>query len=174
MALSDLTDPEAVRRALREHDQLGRDRFLQRYGFKPARTYFVLHNGRTYASKAIAAAAHGFEHGRPMTWDEFSGGEDTVAARLEQLGFTILRATQDWHYKPGDIALRSEIHGTYGGATYGGIEPSGSSPNVFIYTDPLQGALNGYDYDGWDGNDRNVFYYTGEGRHGNQTMREGN
>lgn len=174
MALSDLTDPAAVRKALREYDQLGRDRFLQRYGFKPARTYFVLHEGRAYTSKAVAAAAHGFQHGRPMTWDEFSGGEDTVAAQFERLGFGVLRAAHEWHYTLGDVALRSEIHATYGGAIYGGIEPSAATPNVMIYTDPQQGALNGYDYDGWDANDPNVFYYTGEGRHGDQTMREGN
>lgn len=174
MALADLTDSAAVIRALLEHDRLGRDNFLKRYGFKPARTYFVLHRGKAYTSKAIAAAAHGFQHGRPLRSDEFSGGDATVAARLEQLGFTMLRADQDWLYQPGDVALRSDIHGTYGGATRGGIEPSGSTPNVIIYTDPEQGAKNGYDYDGWDGNDPNVFYYTGEGRLGDQTFREGN
>lgn len=43
-----------------------------------------------------------------------------------------------------------------------------------IYTDPDQGTLNGYNYDGWDANDDSVFYYTGEGRHGDQEIREGN
>lgn len=174
MALSDLTDAAAVSRALDEHDRLGRDAFLSRYRFGRARTYFVLRNGRTYPSKAIAAAAHGFQHGTPLTSDEFSGGDATVAAKLSSMGFRVLQADREWMYDEGDIALRSDIHATYGGSTYGGIEPSRTSPNVMIYTDPQQGALNGYDYDGWDANDPNVFYYTGEGRHGDQTMREGN
>lgn len=174
MALSDLRDPAAVTSALDEHDRLGRDAFLERYGFGRARSYFVLRGGQTYPSKAIAAAAHGYQTGTPLRADKFSGGDATVASRLSSLGFDVLRTDRDWHYSPGDIALRSDIHATYGGSTYGGIEPSGSSPNIMIYTDPRQGALNGYDYDGWDGNDPNVFYYTGEGRHGDQAMREGN
>jgi hypothetical protein len=44
----------------------------------------------------------------------------------------------------------------FGGAKYGGIEPSGSSPNVFLYSDPSRGKAYGYTYDGWT-NDRDVF-----------------
>ncbi|GAA2124719.1 hypothetical protein GCM10009843_21670 [Nocardioides bigeumensis] len=174
MGLAELTDPAAVTRALAEHDRLGRDGFLMRYGFGKARTYFVLQAGKTYESKAIVAAAHGIQHGRALSADEFSGGEATVVSKLAELGFEVLHAGRDWMYAPGDIALRADIHATYGGSTYGGIEPSRTSPNVFIYTDPKQGAQNGYDYDEWDHDDPNVFYYTGEGRLGNQTMRAGN
>jgi hypothetical protein len=35
MALSDLTDPSAVLQAIDQFDALGRDAFLQRYGFGP-------------------------------------------------------------------------------------------------------------------------------------------
>jgi hypothetical protein len=80
----------------------------------------------------------------------------------------------DWHFQVGAVATRSEIHGRYGGAIYGGIEPSTTTPNLMIYTDPKQGALNGYDYDGWDRNDPNVFYYTGAGRRGDQKMSNRN
>lgn len=174
MALADLTSPAAVTAALDEHDRVGREAFLKKYGFRDARTYFVLRDSRTYPSKAVAASAHGYQHGDPLTAGKFSGGDDTVAPRLRALGFQILRADREWMYEVGDVALRSDIHGTYGGAIYGGIESSARTPNVMIYTDPEQGTKNGYDYDGWDGNDPNVFYYTGEGRHGDQTMREGN
>ncbi|KQP66900.1 hypothetical protein [Nocardioides sp. Leaf285] len=174
MSLSDLTDPGAVTRALAEYDSISREPFLRKYGFRDARTYFVLRGNKGYPSKAIAAAAHGHQHGRPLSATEFSGGEATVASKLESLGFTMLRANQEWHYRPGDLAVRSEIHGTYGGSTQGGIEPSGSTPNVIIYTDPEQGAKHGYNYDGPDKNDPNVFYYTGEGQIGHQVMREGN
>ncbi len=61
----------------------------------------------------------------------------------------------------------------YGGAKYGGIEPSGTTPNVFIYSDPDRGEAFGYNFDGWN-EDRTVFLYTGEGRVGDQQMRDGN
>lgn len=61
----------------------------------------------------------------------------------------------------------------YGGAKYGGIEPSSRTPNVFVYSDPARGEAFGYNFDGWN-KDRTVFLYTGEGRIGDQQMRDGN
>ena len=57
--LSDLSDKSAVLQAMTEYDELGRDAFLARYGYGPARSYFVVHDGRRYDSKAIAGVAHG-------------------------------------------------------------------------------------------------------------------
>ena len=59
----------------------------------------------------------------------------------------------------------------YGGATQGGIQPSAQTPNVLVYSDPEQGALYGYNFDGWE---EEVFLYTGEGRKGDQQMKVGN
>ena len=59
MALLDLTSHDAVLRAVAEFDALGRDAFLAKYGFRRARGYFLLRDGRSYDSKAIAGAAHG-------------------------------------------------------------------------------------------------------------------
>ena len=42
MSLTDLT-PEAVRQAIAEFDSLGRDSFLNTYGFGKARGYFLVH-----------------------------------------------------------------------------------------------------------------------------------
>jgi 5-methylcytosine-specific restriction protein A len=50
MPLADLTRP-AVLAAIEEHDRLGREEFLRRYGFGPAREYRLLFNGREYDSK---------------------------------------------------------------------------------------------------------------------------
>jgi 5-methylcytosine-specific restriction enzyme A len=44
VALADLTQ-DSVRRALDQFHQLGRDAFLERYGFGKARGYFVLDRG---------------------------------------------------------------------------------------------------------------------------------
>ena len=48
MGLGELTDCDAVRQALAEFDRLGREAFLEKYGFGPARGYFVVHEGRRY------------------------------------------------------------------------------------------------------------------------------
>ena len=95
MGLSDLTDRSAVLEALAEYDGLGREAFLARYGFGPARSYFVVHNGKLYDSKPIAGVAVGkqFPVFGPLTPSDFSGGEATVQARLELLGFQVLSNT---------------------------------------------------------------------------------
>jgi 5-methylcytosine-specific restriction protein B len=93
MALADLTDRTAVLKAIAEADALDRDRFLEKYGFRPSREYFLEHEGKAYDSKAIVGAAHGFQHPElgPLRPTEFSGGQPTVR-KLEQLGFAVRSA----------------------------------------------------------------------------------
>jgi hypothetical protein len=104
MALADIT-AAGVRRALAEFDELGRDAFLAKYGFKKARGYFLADGGNLYDSKAIAGAAHGLSgpERAPLLPGGFSGGEQTVAVRLEALGFRIARPSSG----TGDPALRN-------------------------------------------------------------------
>lgn len=91
MTLSALTDRDAVLRALAEYDELGRESFLTKYGYGPAKAYFLVHNGKRYDSKAIAGVAVGIEYpaNGPLKAADFSGGEATVRAKLEQLGFEV-------------------------------------------------------------------------------------
>ena len=58
VALADLTHG-SVEAALAEAEAIGREAFLAKYGFGPARSYFIEWNGEHYDSKAIAGAAHG-------------------------------------------------------------------------------------------------------------------
>ncbi|GAA4924201.1 putative restriction endonuclease [Nonomuraea thailandensis] len=88
MALSDL-NREIVLQAIEEYDQAGRDTFLERYGYREARDYFIIHNGRHYDSKAIAGVAHRGVGGRPLRAAEFSGGAATVGKVLGDLGFLV-------------------------------------------------------------------------------------
>jgi hypothetical protein len=89
VALADVTR-EAVLTAVVEYDELGQDQFLGKYGFDRARLYVLVRDGKSYDSKAIAGAAHGFLPGqKPLTAREFSGGEATVGRLLRRLGFTI-------------------------------------------------------------------------------------
>ncbi|MCO5968922.1 HNH endonuclease signature motif containing protein [Actinoallomurus soli] len=92
MALTDITR-EAVLAAIAEFDRLGRDAFLEKYGFDSSRRYWLLHDGARYDSKAIAGAAHGHLPGRsPLAAKEFSGGRDHAVTVLRRLGFEVTSA----------------------------------------------------------------------------------
>ncbi|PWJ46862.1 hypothetical protein SAMN06264364_14517 [Quadrisphaera granulorum] len=80
---------------------------------------------------------------------------------------------QRWVHAPGTRMSREERQHAYGGAIYGGIQPSRRTLNVFVYSDPGAGEKNGYNFDGWSP-DGSVFTYTGEGRTGGQEMTKGN
>jgi 5-methylcytosine-specific restriction protein A len=78
-----------------------------------------------------------------------------------------------WNVAVGELLTREERMQRFGGAKYGGIETSSTTPNVFVYSDPSRGETYGYNFDGWSA-DRTLFLYTGEGRRGDQLMRQGN
>ena len=89
MGPKDVTNPDAVRSAIREYDALGQEAFLAKYGFKRATKFVVVDGGREYDSKALLAAAHGFEHpDKGPLPNNFNGGAQTTS-RLRALGFTI-------------------------------------------------------------------------------------
>src|SRR5690606_32558902 len=74
--------------------RLGRDAFLERYGFGPSRSYLLEIDGKEYDSKAIVGAAHGYLPGRdPLGRDAFSGGKDHAAKLLSALGFDVVVRT---------------------------------------------------------------------------------
>ncbi len=87
---------ESILKAIEECDRLGRDGFLEHYGYGRARNYFLVHEGRQYDSKAIAGVAYGYENPTegPMTAEDFSGGAATVQDWLEELGFEVRVASE--------------------------------------------------------------------------------
>ncbi len=91
MALSTLTEA-GVLAALAEFDELGRDAFLARYGFRKSKSYFLVRNGQRYDSKAIAGVAVAFSQPGTdaLSASAFSGGEATVQAALNRLGFEVV------------------------------------------------------------------------------------
>jgi len=80
VALFDLTE-KAVLHAIAEFDALHREPFLKKYGFSKSSGYFLVYKGKSYDSKAIAGAAHGYIGGvfQPLRASKFSGGDKTVA-----------------------------------------------------------------------------------------------
>jgi 5-methylcytosine-specific restriction protein A len=83
-----LTDSSAVHQAMAEHDAVGRDAFLAKYGFGPAREYVVVEGGREYDSKAIAGAALAYQDGvhQALPRTAFSGGSQGAAGWLRAWG----------------------------------------------------------------------------------------
>lgn len=97
----------------------------------------------------------------------------TLARSLvPQRGGKSVRMTIDWDIQPGTRVNRRALHAKFGGAWYGGIEPSGKTPNVLLFTSETAGKQFGYAFDGWhpDG----TFHYTGDGQVGDQVMKDGN
>jgi hypothetical protein len=83
----------AVEAAMDEFVQIGRESFLLKYKFGPARDFFVLHpaTGEACDSKAVVGAAYGlqFPDQGPLRVQDFSGGVATVVKLLKSLGFDL-------------------------------------------------------------------------------------
>lgn len=92
VSIQSLQSRQAVLDAMAEHDRLGADSFLQRYGYGAPTSYWITHDGRRYPSKALLGVAWHYENpSRPaLRASQFSGGERTVQRTAEALGFTVV------------------------------------------------------------------------------------
>ncbi|MFE6354701.1 HNH endonuclease [Streptomyces rochei] len=102
-----------VLKAVAEYDELGRDRFLSEYGYQPATGYLLVHEGRSYDSKAIAGVAHKYDQGRALRPDELSGGRSHAAKWLAQLGFSV-RSSRNPDWTRDEIILACDLAMTNG------------------------------------------------------------
>ncbi len=129
MTVSGVTDPQAVLKAIEEFDHLGRDTFLDLYGFGRSRKYFLVQGDNEYDSKAILGVAHKYQFGSQLHSADFSGGEQGAVADLRILGFEISVVEKEISpITPSDItAEMDEFHRVgreqylknYGGAASG-------------------------------------------------------
>lgn len=88
-AIADITR-QSVLEAIEECDRCGRGFFRVWYGYRRSNAYVLVHNGREYDTKPIAAVAFGREFGcPPLRPQEFSGGAEHVGSLLVRLGFTV-------------------------------------------------------------------------------------
>ena len=93
MPLDDIRH-EHVLQAIEECNQCGRDKFLEKYGFRKAVSTWFIHDGRSYDPKAIVGVAHSYARPDlgPLNSSDFSGSE-TVKTKLEKLGFRVEHAS---------------------------------------------------------------------------------
>jgi hypothetical protein len=85
----DAVTHQDVLAAIRECEQMGEEAFLAEYGFRRAREYHLIHEGRAYSSKAILGVAYGHANGSAAGYEDFSGGKDGAAKVLRDLGFEV-------------------------------------------------------------------------------------
>lgn len=71
-----------------------------------------------------------------------------------------------WKIEIGEELKRSDVQKIYGGAHFGGIEPSGKTPNILIFTNPYKKNNFGYNFD--EELEDGTLTYTGDGQTGNQ------
>ncbi|WP_082769598.1 DUF3883 domain-containing protein [Caulobacter sp. CCH9-E1] len=119
-----LLSRRAVLQAMEEYDR-DKTAFLDRYGYGEADTYFLRHEGRAYASKAILGVAYGYQYPDrgPLKHDQFSGGKAGAARHLSMLGFHvdgIDRESDDWKLQEVQTVVseyfrlyRLQIEGSY-------------------------------------------------------------
>lgn len=107
--LSQLTSRDAVIRAIREYDRIGKAAFLKKYGFGEARSYFLIHDEKEYDSKAIAGVAYKNQFGTLLTAADFSGGHATVQKKLNSLGF-VVRGTRPPTWVRDELILALDLY----------------------------------------------------------------
>ena len=95
MGLGDIKYEDIIA-ATEEFRRLGRDTFLQTYGFGRARSYELVLDSFRYDSKAIVGVAHGYATGDFLSAGDFSGGAATVARRLRELDFVVETGEASW------------------------------------------------------------------------------
>lgn len=89
MATFSAVTRQHILQAIAEYDERGADGFRGVYGFEPATGYPLLHEGRTYDSRAVLGVAHRYATGRLATADEFGDGMASAAALLRRRGFEV-------------------------------------------------------------------------------------
>lgn len=85
-----MSSKDAALKAIGECDRMGKEAFLKKYGFRPARRYHLLHRGKHYDSKAIVGRAYGIQFGESLAGRDFGGGKNRVVPKLQSLGFQIV------------------------------------------------------------------------------------
>lgn len=87
MSISELQGEDgrnAVLKAIAEYDRLGRDEFLAKHGYGPARKYVLIHKGRHYDSKAIAGVAFGIQYPDREIPVHYGGAQSTEPLKALQ------------------------------------------------------------------------------------------
>lgn len=89
MATFSSVTQQHILQALAEYDARGGDQFLDVYGFTPSYDHPLVHDGRSYDTRAVLGVAHRFATGRIATPEEVESGFDGALTILRRRGFTV-------------------------------------------------------------------------------------
>lgn len=111
LALKDLT-VAAINAALTEHDQIGAPAFREKYGFDPSWKYALVRDGKSYDSKAVAGAAHGYvgPGWSALPASDFAGGKDHAVKYLRRLGFEVPDAPRNGPWSRDELILALDLY----------------------------------------------------------------
>jgi len=92
MWYQDVSEKNAVIKAIEEFRKLGRDKFLEKYKFARAHVYFLHYDGEYYDCKPIMFAAYIYQFGKqPVPSHASSGVNRTIRPKLESMEFRVVR-----------------------------------------------------------------------------------
>jgi len=112
LGISDISE-RGVLRAIAEYDRIGERAFFEKYGFEAASKYWLVKDGRAYASKAIANVAQAIGMKRPYGRDiRLAGGEATVVGRLRALGFAVEDRSRNPAWNRDELVLALDLYRT--------------------------------------------------------------
>lgn len=179
--ISALTSRAHVLKAIAEFDELGEQAFLSKYGYGPARSIFIEHEGRRYGQMAIAGVAWGLQHfgdGRERP-NSYTGGAISTWPVLRRLGFRVVNRAEEEAAGNG-VPPKLEPGRVYDWDELGALfefEPSYLQSAGGMISRPAQNALllitnqeeaGSFSYgDEWDGDE---LIYTGRGLSGHQRL----
>ena len=89
MATFSSVTQQHILQALAEYDARGGQEFLDVYGFAPSDDHPLVHDGRSYDSRAVLGVAHRFATGRIATPEEVESGFHGALTILRRRGFTV-------------------------------------------------------------------------------------
>lgn len=169
--LSELTDPEAVTKAINEFFELGRDHFLERYSLTRSRDYFVPIGDMLVDSKPILSVAYAKQYPDRglLPTERFNGGPAGAGRALNRLGFELVTRAE---LKPPHLGIEYESRtdiweNGYGGDKVAGIIRFPGDPTVNVFSDE-EGP-----YADDPPSLSEPFGYRGEGRYGDQKLEAG-
>jgi hypothetical protein len=188
--LDKLDSLEAMESAVNEALEAARSgqNFAASYGdgssrnFRRSSKWVVRIKGVAIDSKPLVAAAYKYQFGHELS-QKLHGGSEVLVSALARFGYhleprgadsgPVARRPDPWVTSVGEVGSKKDFAKLYGGSTMGGIQPSGQTNNILIYSDPAVGTTHGYNFDGWT-SDGETYSYTGEGQYGPQTLQGGN
>ena len=89
MSWRKIKNRKSILKAIKEYDELRRDKFQEKYGNEDAKEYALTYNGNLYDPQAILNAAYQYEYKKEPSKKEMSGAKGRQK-KLQNFGFEVI------------------------------------------------------------------------------------